>query len=183
MYIHISPVKVADLIANAQSKPAAFREWYSLMLKWEVVVDKVGNIKDEYLKDGAGRTFAGLTSEHDGLQIIGQPSPTWVTETYYRKYWVPFEGLPSSVAQITANYGLNMGKGTAIRMLQRALGVEVDGRLGPITTRAAWQTDQTDLCLKLIELGRARYEEIGTGSRARFLSGWLNRNAAIKQFA
>ena len=183
MYIHISPVKVADLIANAQNKPAAFREWYALMLRWEVVVDKVGNIKDEYLADGAGRTLAGLTSEHDALPIVGSPSPTWVTEIYYRKYWVPFENLPTSVAQIVANYGLNMGRGTAVKLLQTALGVTADGKLGPITTRAAWQTDQSALCLKLIELGRARYEKIGTGSRARFLSGWINRNNDIaKQF-
>jgi len=175
-------VKVAELIANAQSKPAAFREWYALMLRWEVVVDKVGNIKDEYLADGAGRTLAGLTSEHDALPIVGSTSPTWVTETYYRKYWVPFEGLPKSVAQITANYGLNMGRGTAIKLLQTAIGnVTVDGKLGPITTRTAWQSDQSALCLKLIKLGRAHYEEIANGSRARFLSGWLNRNKDVAE--
>ena len=177
-------MKVSDLIVAAQDKPASFREWFALMLKWEVETDPLGNIRDEYLADGQGRTYAGLTSQSDGLVMTGTPSVTYVVELYFRKYWAPFAMLPTSVAQIVANSGLNMGKGTAIKLLQTALGnVVVDGILGENTTRASWQTDQHDLCLKLIDLGRKHYEQIGHGSRAKFLSGWLNRNEALKAFA
>ena len=177
-------MKISELMVAAQDKPAAFREWFALMLKWEVESDANGNIKDEYLNDGAGRTFCGLTTRDDGLPVTGQPSVVWVVEMFFRKYWQPFSSLPTSVAQITANYALNMGKETAVTMLQNALGnVTVDGKLGDQTTRAAWQTDQHELSLKLINLGRAHYEEIGHGSRARFLSGWLNRNADIAKLA
>ena len=177
-------MKVSDLIVASQDKPASFREWFALMLKWEVETDPLGNIRDEYLADGQGRTFAGLTSNSDGLVLTGTPSVAYVVELYFRKYWMPFAILPSGVAQIVANYALNMGKETAIKLLQQSLGnVVVDGILGDKTNRAAWQTDQHDLCLKLIELGRKHYEDIGHGSRARFLSGWLNRNEAIaKEF-
>jgi lysozyme family protein len=178
-------MKVEDIISAAQDKSSVFRAWLSLMLKWEVETDSYGNIKDEYLADGQGRTLAGLTSASDGLPITGTPSANFISEIYYRKYWLPFAGLPLSVAEITANYGLNMGKETAIKLLQTALGapIIVDGILGDNTMRAAWQTDQHDLSLRLIDLGRAHYEEIGHGSRARFLAGWLNRNEAIKVFA
>lgn len=176
-------MKIEDIICAAQDKSSVFRSWLSLMLKWEVETDSYGNIKDEYLSDGQGRTLAGLTSKSDGLQITGTPSPHFIAEIYYRKYWLPFAGLPMSVAEITANYGLNMGKETAIKLLQTALGapVVVDGILGYNTTRAAWQTDQQTLAVDLINLGRKHYEEIGHGFRARFLSGWLNRNEAIKE--
>lgn len=177
-------MKISDLMVAAQDKSAGFKEWFALMLKWEVETDAQGNIKDEYLKDGAGRTFCGLTTRDDGLLVVGQPSVTWVVEMYARKYWQPFSGLPTSVAQITANYALNMGKEEAITLLQKALrNVVVDGILGDNTIRAAWQTDQHELSLKLINFGRAHYEEIGHGSRARFLSGWLNRNADIEKLA
>jgi len=152
------------------------------MMKWEVEVGSDGHIKDEYLSDGQGRTYCGLTTKSDSLPITGTPSPTFVIETYFRKYWIPFSLLPNGVTQIAANYGLNMGRTTAIMILQQAVGfVKVDGQLGPITTRACYQTDQHELCLKLIELGRAHYEEIGHGSRARFLSGWLNRNKDVAE--
>jgi len=178
-------MKIKDILDAAQDKSAVFNNWLSLMLKWEVETDPHGNIKDEYLSDGQGRTFAGLTSQSDGLPLTGTPSPNFIVEIYYRKYWLPFAGLPLSVAEITANYGLNMGKETAIKLLQTALGSPIiaDGILGDNTMRAAWQTDQHDLSLRLIDLGRAHYEEIGHGSRARFLTGWLNRNEAIKAFA
>jgi hypothetical protein len=175
-------MKVDDLIVGAQDLPAAFREWFSLMLRWEVEQDASGNIKDEYLNDGQGRTFAGLTSDSDGILLVGVPSVTYVVGIYYKKYWMPFSSLPKSVAQIVANYGLNMGKSEAIILLQNCLGnVVVDGILGDKTVRACWETDQHELCLKLIEEGRQHYEQIGQGSRARFLSGWLNRNNAVAQ--
>lgn len=77
------------------------------------------------------------------------------------------------------DYGVHSGPAAAVKALQRALGVKVDGVLGPVTLVAANQRDGRRLALSVLA-GRLRH--IGriitdSPSQAVFAAGWMNRVA------
>ncbi|MBO9589519.1 glycosyl hydrolase 108 family protein [Devosia sp.] len=62
-----------------------------------------------------------------------------IADIYHGKYWVPIRGdeLPAGVDLSTWDYGVNSGVSRSAKDLQRVLGVNVDGRIGPATILAA----------------------------------------------
>src|SRR5690606_18718456 len=62
-----------------------------------------------------------------------------VRPIYYKRYWVPSRAadLPPPLALMHFDAAVNHGVGNAARMLQRSLGVTVDGIIGPQTLAAA----------------------------------------------
>ena len=58
---------------------------------------------------------------------------------YFNDYWRPFEKVAEvnpALAMVLFDTGVNMGVGTATRMLQKAVGTKVDGVIGPMTITA-----------------------------------------------
>lgn len=77
------------------------------------------------------------------------------------------------------DYAVHSGPVAAIKALQRRLGVDVDGVLGPATQRAANLEDGRRLALgvlagRLRHLGRIITD---SPSQATFAAGWMNRVA------
>jgi lysozyme family protein len=68
----------------------------------------------------------------------------------------------------------NRGPGGAVRILQRALAVEDDGVVGPIT-RAALASKSPDQLLTALRVAREDYERNVVGYRANFWTGLINR--------
>jgi lysozyme family protein len=62
---------------------------------------------------------------------------------YSARYWNAVRGdeLPAGLDLALFDLAVNSGPSRAIRMLQGVLGVSVDGRIGPITLRAAHEAD------------------------------------------
>ncbi len=62
-----------------------------------------------------------------------------IADIYHGKYWVPIRGddLPAGVDLSAMDYGVNSGVSRSAKDLQRVLGVDVDGRVGPVTLLAA----------------------------------------------
>jgi lysozyme family protein len=60
---------------------------------------------------------------------------------YRRGYWDPVRGdeLPPAIALLVFDAAVNSGPSRAIRWLQTALKVKIDGAIGPITICAAQQ--------------------------------------------
>lgn len=59
---------------------------------------------------------------------------------YFKYYWKPLnlEGIKDELLALHIfDHAVNSGKGTAVRMLQRLIEVEVDGIIGPVTKRVA----------------------------------------------
>ena len=58
-----------------------------------------------------------------------------VRKIYHANYWRPAScpDLPAPIALFHFDTAVNQGTGRATRFLQTALGVEVDGEIGPIT--------------------------------------------------
>lgn len=94
---------------------------------------------------------------------------------YRADYWnaarCPY--LPSAVALFHFDAAVNQGVFGAARMLQQALGVEVDGQIGPITLAAAARSQPLQALAAYAEARRAHYRSLSTFWR--FGRGWLSR--------
>jgi lysozyme family protein len=66
---------------------------------------------------------------------------------YRAKYWnaMRCDALPAGVDYCVFDYGVNSGTGRAPKVLQRVLGVAVDGMIGPATIAAACACDAAQI--------------------------------------
>lgn len=117
-------------------------------------------------------TAANRAALIHGLQHI---EPEQVRAIYLNGYWLPAgcPDLPPPVALFHFDTAVNMGTGTAVRMLQTALGCSIDGEPGPRTQAAAAAADPGAILNAYAELRRRRYRSL-TGF-PRFGRGWLAR--------
>ena len=84
------------------------------------------------------------------------------------------------VANKLFDLGANLGRGTAIKLLQRAAGVRADGSIGPETLGAVNSQDPAALLSRIRCLAEARYRKLAIEQPERFaecLEGWLARLA------
>lgn len=90
-------------------------------------------------------------------------------------YWLPSgcPQLPPALAVFHFDTAVNMGTGTAIRMLQTALGCHIDGELGPQTIAAAARANAAKSLAAYADLRRRRYRTLA--GFPRFGRGWLSR--------
>ena len=77
-----------------------------------------------------------------------------------------------------ADWGVNSGPATAIKALQRCIGAEADGILGPLTIFRANNYSPSTVLAHLIDARADFYRAVVAHhpEDARFLAGWLNRN-------
>lgn len=103
-----------------------------------------------------------------------------VRDIYLNRYWRPCRApdLPPALALMHFDAAVNMGPGTAARMLQQAVGADADGDIGPETLAAARQSNCAAAVRRYADLRRDRYRALAGFSR--FGRGWLNRVAATE---
>lgn len=100
---------------------------------------------------------------------------------YRQVQWSAIVGdsLPAALACLMLNAAVNMGTGTAIRILQECLNLKPDGILGPFTLRCigSWrpryQSDQT-LAQEFAACCAVRYASL-EGKEPQFMLGWFRR--------
>lgn len=101
---------------------------------------------------------------------------------YQLIFWLPLrcDDLPHGLAYALFDTAINMGRGTAVMLLQRALGVEADGRLGPVTMAAIrYATPKT---LRKFLAHRAwHYSRLDDFQR--YALGWLTRCFDVQAIA
>lgn len=102
---------------------------------------------------------------------------------YYEDFWKRVHGdkLHDALAYQLFDSAINHGIGNAIRILQRAVGVADDGRMGPITERAI-QERGIDDTLKLFNAERIRFF-VRLSTFDQFGRGWMNRVADNLSYA
>lgn len=142
--------------------------------------------------DSGGATNHGITghtydSYRDSLKLPRQSvqllTDADTAKIYEEMYWVPAKcpQMPDKLAIAHFDTAVNCGVTSAIKMLQRAVGVEDDGVYGAIT--AAEITHQGDaLIIPYLDERRARYRQIVAAkpSQEKFLKGWLARVNALE---
>jgi lysozyme family protein len=135
--------------------------------------------------DRGGRTRFGIAERfHPELTKMGffdsmpySPALSLADSVYAGSYAMPLK-LQGIAAQQVANaqlsFAINEGTGTAIKILQRALGVAADGIMGDGTLHAL---NTTSVLPALERQQQAYYADIvaKNPSQQRFFNGWMNR--------
>lgn len=98
-----------------------------------------------------------------------------VRPIYRERYWIPSRAgdLPPALAVMHFDAAVNHGVSGAARMLQQALGVSVDGKIGPQTLAAAHGQPVAEVIDRYADIRRARYRSLS--HFWRFGRGWLRR--------
>lgn len=153
-----------------------------------VLKDEGGN--DDDPADHGGRTSRGITQrEYDAWRKLkAQPTrdvwsatETEISSIYHDEYWMPFcDGFPIGVDYLYFDMAVNAGPTRAAILLQRALGVAADGRIGPVTKLAASNADPKKLIVDYTNAKRAFYVSL---HQPKFTKGWLNRCDHVQQIA
>ncbi|MBN8874496.1 MAG: glycoside hydrolase family 108 protein [Rhodospirillales bacterium] len=101
------------------------------------------------------------------------------TEIYRARYWLPTRcaDLGPGIDLMVFDFGVNAGPSTAVKHLQRALGVTDDGSVGPKTMAALQAATARDLLGQLAEARLAYYRALPTFER--FGRGWTNRTQQV----
>ena len=105
---------------------------------------------------------------------------------YFHRYWQAGHcgELPSRVAVLHFDGCVNHGIGRANKFLQRALGLNDDGAVGPQTLGAANDADPIETCLAICDQREKFYRSIVANkpNQSRFLKGWLRRIDEMRAF-
>ena len=116
------------------------------MKTFKEIIEKVLEHEGGYVndpKDLGGETKYGITKRFYPDIDIKNLTIEQATEIYKKDYWDrnKVESLPQNLWHIYFDMCVNMGKRTAVKVLQRAAvnrgrNIEVDGGLGPATVDA-----------------------------------------------
>ena len=157
------------------------------MKSFKEIIEKVLEHEGGYVndpKDLGGETKYGITKRFYPDVDIKNLTIEQATEIYKKDYWDKnkVESLPQNLWHIYFDMCVNMGKRTAVKVLQRAAvnkgrDIEVDGGLGPMTIGA----------LKGVELDRVRafrvkyYVDLITArpEQEKFYLGWFRRATEV----
>ncbi len=104
----------------------------------------------------------------------------------YNAFWKSpcIDKLPLILSVITYDYAVNSGSFYAVKVLQKALEVEIDGILGPITIHEAYSRQVPETAKKMLE-ERAKFYIRLSQQKPKlkvFLKGWLNRIEDLKDY-
>ena len=96
---------------------------------------------------------------------------------YERDFWSKIDGdaLPSGVGYQCLDFAVNSGVGTALRALQRAVGVADDGVFGPVSLAALKAQDAADTIMRF--LAERLMFMSGLSNWLSFGRGWARRIA------
>ena len=157
------------------------------MKNFDEIIEQVLEHEGGYVndpKDLGGETKYGITKRFYPELNIKELTIEKAKQIYKQDYWDKnkVESLPQNLWHIYFDMCVNMGKRTAVKVLQRAAvnkgrDIEVDGGLGPMTIGA----------LKGVELDRVRafrvkyYVDLITArpEQEKFFLGWFRRATEV----
>ncbi len=119
------------------------------------------------------KTLNGVLAANTALQ--------YMVRDFYRVSFWDVNRLGDLKSQEVANKvydsGVNQGTGTAAIMLQKCLGVNADGGIGPVTINAANKMDGATLAAAFKTARIAKYQRIVAANPqdAQYLDNWISR--------
>lgn len=154
----------------------------------EAVLKEEGGYSN-HPKDPGGATNLGVTQRvYDAWLKNNGKAPRSVREItraevesiYYQQYWLAARGdqLPDGVDLAMFDYAVNSGPSRAIKDLQRALGVKVDGLIGNVTLAAVAAADPIKLVHDILDT-RVRFLK-GLSAWSTFGRGWSIRVSRVR---
>jgi lysozyme family protein len=138
--------------------------------------------------DRGGETKFGVAANaNPDLNIT---TLTWeqAARVYYKRYWLvgDCQELDDNLAFVHFDACVNHGTGRAAKMIQEAVGANIDGDIGPATLKLIKAMDQRALLLKLMAIRKGFMQKIVANdpSQACFIKGWLSRvDQVFKQYS
>lgn len=149
---------------------------------------------DDDPSDHGGRTSRGITQREytAWLSEHGRPNAdVWhapqsdIEAIYHDEYWgKACDLLPDGIDYLYFDMAVNAGPNRATILLQRALGVNDDGRVGPVTRQAIMNAEPIKLIEDFTDQKIHYYRSISTNpGQRKFLNGWLNRAEDVRRQA
>lgn len=145
---------------------------------------------DDDPADHGGRTSRGITQReydawrrlrHEPVLDVWKAPQSDIEAVYHEEYWNPYcDSLPIGADYFYFNTAVLAGPRRAAILLQRALGVPADGRIGPVTREAMAQAPPKALIEAYAAQSRAFYTSL---HQPKFTKGWLNRVAFVRATA
>ena len=143
--------------------------------------------------DKGGATNRGITqktydswqaTQHLPAQSVKLLTEAEMQAIYRQNYWDAIKGdqLPWPVSLVAFDGAVNSGPRQSIKWIQRAVGTTDDGIIGPATLGLVRTGDPEEIALDVIHLREQFYLSLVAkdASQAIFLTGWLNRMAALR---
>ena len=141
--------------------------------------------------DPGGETNLGVTravyEQYVGRQVMDGEMKGLTHDDVYpiykENYWDRLRGddLPSGVDFCTFDWGVNSGTSRAAKALQRIVGVEQDGGIGPMTLQAALEVEPIKIIEQMHHMRDGFYRDLSTFDT--FGRGWIRRNDETKEQA
>jgi lysozyme family protein len=127
--------------------------------------------------DPGGETKWGISKRSYPNVDIKNLTREGAVEIYRKDYWqwCNCDEMPLPVALMVFDAAVNQGKGRACCWLQDALGVDVDGHVGPNTLQALGTADLLHVLGTLAGRRATAYMMTPETQRQRFARGWGNR--------
>jgi lysozyme family protein len=131
--------------------------------------------------DPGGLTRFGIAQNKHPNVDVASLTLDGAREIYRWEYWEPCrcEEFPPPLALALFDSAVNQGTGAAVRLLQRALRVDVDGIVGPDTISAAGGVVSEDLLVEFLSYRAARYAD----GNPKFRRGWFARLFRLQRAA
>jgi lysozyme family protein len=143
--------------------------------------------------DSGGATNRGVTQENydrfrDSMNHARRPVRYLTlaeTETIYEKYWKDCNAdqMPTGINIMHFDFAVNAGIRRAAITLQRCLGVQDDGVIGPKTLAAVAEKNGESLIKAYAESRRGFYRSLAERrpKDRKFLNGWLLRTNRVEK--
>jgi lysozyme family protein len=120
-------------------------------------------------------TLQDFSDTPDAIADLKAISDVELQEMYQKSYWSTVSGdeLPAGIDLSVFDAGVATGPGTAVRQLQKAVDVSIDGKLGPVSLAAVGSAYNVAVLINLWSVQTAYYRSLP--GFEEFGHDWLNR--------
>ena len=124
--------------------------------------------------------FHGTNIDEEGMRDLTVED---VTPIYRRNYWerCRYQDLPNGVDWAVMDACVNHGTSRAAKFLQKAVMVNQDGAIGPLTMMAVGEAEPEEIIYRLAVYRDAFYRSLSTFET--FGRGWIRRNDETREQA
>lgn len=140
---------------------------------FDLLMESEGGYSEDSLDTG-GETNFGISKRAYPKEDIRFLTIDKAKEIYRRDYWDAIRAgeLPYPLNLFVFDAAVNQGKKPAVRMLQEALKIKLDGVIGQQTIKAAVAASDS-VCADYLSIRAVRYAN--TANFGRFGRGWMRR--------
>ena len=136
--------------------------------------------------DPGGETNYGIDKRSHADVDIKALTVEQATDIYFTEYWVRFncEQFAWPLNCVYFDSCVNTGNKQSNKLLQRAVGTEADGVLGPKTLGVINSKRADTVANATIDQRQRFYETLAQNKPTlkKFLKGWTNRNNNLRKF-